>query len=189
MVISDLLLLKKLNIGILSFTGFVTLITGMSIFFPAVYSDPPRELQSNILNHSIDSVSGSEKRMPSSLGVLPAISSVLSVAETPKIHAKPIDTLALGCLTDGLKIVHVSESRNIRLKARICGGLKFVSEKSGIINRTNGFEATLFDLSNGEISSDLISLSEGENNIWVQFESSNGETYLATVTISKSTKP
>ena len=62
----------------------------------------------------------------------------------------------------------------VQLSGKNCLNLKKDIEVK-IQNQTNGFEASYFDAGQGQYKTDLIQLSEGENQIHIEYKNSGGQ--------------
>ena len=174
MSFSEILLLKRLSVGVLSITGALVVLVGGGVVLAALSSPPDFDLN---LRASADT-----SRSPSSIpGVTPKF-----VGGTGAALAKlkpTVETLALGCLRNGFQLEHRSSAKQIRLKGSLCGGASAALNTSSIVNRANGFQATLFALDAGTFSSDYISLSAGPNKLLMEIENAQGQRAVAEVTI------
>jgi hypothetical protein len=177
----ELKVIRQFGASIIFFTGVLVLALGLwlggSIFTPP-------------LEHSaMASTTTNQGRGPSSI---PANGSPLTPTtfDVAKPDAKPeakVETFALDCIHDGAHLEFKSSARQVRLKTSMCRGYQFDLDKSNIVNRANGFEATLFQLEKGGFSSDYINLVDGQNQIAVQLKDSKGRTISAQITISRQT--
>jgi hypothetical protein len=170
----DSLLLKKLGLGVLTFTGILTALLGGWILLSAFSHDPELwENQAGVTDNSLD-------RRPSSLQMLVEPRSPDAVTPEAKI-----ETIKLGCIKDGSQIQVKSLAKQLRLKGSLCnGGLPSLKESS-VINRANGFVATLFSLNSGTFTSDYISLDEGTNHLMLSIDNDQGKHSMAEVTVSR----
>lgn len=197
-------LLKKLATGMLSLTGALVFLVGAWVLVSAFSSVGPSnlELQSYLTVVVNDSGGKSEEpgaphpqtqRNPSSL--MPADSSLPINIQTNMLRNIQTniqiqkqgdnETLALGCLRDGVKIEMKSGAKRVRLKASFCDGLAMSLNESSVVNRANGFEATLFNLESGGFTSDYISLAEGRNQLLFQLKNSKGDQAAGEITVSR----
>lgn len=188
----ELKLIRRIATGIVSFTSFLVLILGFWLW-GSVMAPPERATSTNVeLTNSSEGLRF--KRLPSA--IQPAIlapteptTAFNKAALTDDLASNSkIETMALGCLKDGDHISKSSRARQVRLKTGLCFGQKPVLEKSNIVNRANGFEATLFQLEQGGFSSDYINLVDGENQIVMQLKDAKGRTVSTELTISRQPK-
>lgn len=176
MSFSDIRLLKKLGLGMLSFTGALTVLFGGWIFISAV-SKPPEILALSSPDR------GTVARSPSSVSGMEPDS-----VKIEKTDSK-METLTLGCLKDGSVVEIQSAAKRVRVSGRLCQGKIASLNESSIVNRTNGFAATLFDLKNGGFSSDYIALAEGTNALWLEIEDMKGARAVANVNVVHAPEP
>jgi len=171
----ELKIFRQFASSITYFTGLLVL--GLALWICGNVFAPPQDgaAFASHNNRKPNSVANEYAR-------LPAIT-----FDSPKADAKPepkVETFALNCLYDGAKINLTSAARQVRLKTDLCGH-RLDLDKSNMVNRTNGFEATLFQLEKGGFSSDYIDLVEGQNQIVVQLADAKGRTISAQVAISR----
>lgn len=165
-------LLKKLGLGVLTFTGMIVVLFASTILISAFSSAPDYRVADA---HKLEI-----NRMPSSLAAGISATDHLDRADSS------VEIVTLDCLKDGVHVTMVSLAKQIRLKGRLCGGRNADLNKSSIVNRANGFAATLFNLENGNFTSDYISLEEGQNQIMFEMEDKAGLRAVTEVTISRS---
>jgi hypothetical protein len=167
--------LRQLATGILTFTTVLVLILGFWLW-GSVFARPSRTLA------KIDSRVGKNKvqsvRHPAA--VSPAI-----MAQPLSATPAKIETMALECLKDGQNVFKTTTARQLRLKMDLCHGRAANLEKSNVLNRSNGFEATLFQMEQGHVSSDYINLVDGENQIAMKFIDDKGRSISTTITVSR----
>lgn len=172
-------LLKNLATGMLSLTGAMVFLVGAWVLVSAFSSVPTPEFGSRRNSRIIADANQTGQRNPSS--IMPAELPLKINKSIPSPVSN--ETLVLGCLRDGMKIEMKSAAKRVRLKARFCDGLVTALDESSIVNRANGFEATLFNLENGGLSSDYISLASGPNQLLFQIANSNGDHVVGEVTV------
>jgi hypothetical protein len=171
MSFGDLQLLKKLGLGVLSFTGALVAILGF-VLLASAFSSPPDELDLPAAAKSLHA-----SRAPSSL--VEAATPVYSAAKV----SDHVETFAMGCLKNGDRIEYQSSAKLVRFLWKACGSSRLALEASSLFNRANGFEATLFQLEKGLISSDYVSLVGGENMILMELENSAGQRTVAEINV------
>ncbi len=72
----------------------------------------------------------------------------------------------------------------VQLRLSRCGNFsKKKNSEMVIVNKTNGYTASVFNLTNGEMQTDLIQLQSGANEITIQYLQSNGETHLENISL------
>lgn len=86
------------------------------------------------------------------------------------------------CFKDGLVHNISATEPRIRLNLQLCKKAQPISE-SLIVNKTNGFMATVFKLSPQSVITDLIDLTPGENHIHISHQLENGSKLLGEVVI------
>lgn len=147
-------ILKKLNVGILAVTTMITALAGLFVFVPIFFDEP-------------DAPVAELKRYPSSIqGYDP-------VPKTALPGPPKVDTVNLRCLDRSPPSTLTSRAKFLRLVGKICDGVKL--EQSAIINRANGFIATIYQLDNrGRMTTDYIQLSPGQNRITYDFNLASG---------------
>ena len=79
-----------------------------------------------------------------------------------------------------------SVARLVRIKIKPCHGSMAQLEGSRVVNLANGNEGTLFQLDNGEITTDYIHLVRGQNQLKIRLKAANGHTYASDLTIVRS---
>jgi hypothetical protein len=94
----------------------------------------------------------------------------------------PPEERKLPCLNDGSTFHLSSPSRRLRLAGKVCAKNAEVTE-SLIVNKTNGFVATVFSLPNREFTTDLIDLNPGENHIHISHRLAGGQRVMSEVLI------
>lgn len=167
----DGVLLRRIGLGMISFTGALAVLLGGWILISA-FSNPPENM--NEVKRTL-----AKAREPASvLGVEPRS------LQVEKSDSK-VETLSLGCLRDGSHLNLQSAAKHVRLLGKLCGGRKTDLEQSSLVNRANGYAATLFNLTNGHFTSDYIALADGSNSLMLELEDSHGRRTVAEVTISK----
>ena len=183
-------IIEKLGLGLVSLTASFVLVLAAWIVFSALLS-PPQTLQQNqlsqLLDHRLDLGPGfgsDSSRQPSSVA-----SGALTATDRGRL--KSMETLSFDCLdvleknqkTQNNKN-RKSESKQVRLTGRLCHLPDLNILKSSIVNRTNGTEATLFQLSSGLVSTDFVTLTKGENQFVFELSSASGERYVSDLVIS-----
>ena len=174
MILSELLLLRRLGLGMLSFTGALIVLVGGWILISAFTSTPEIEV-------TAEATDAASREPASLLGV--AWGGVVNTPET-KVESK-FETFALGCVKDGVKVSFKSAAKQVRLVGRVCHDQEARVNESRIINYANGFEATVFNLKSGKFTSDYISLSEGSNELMIKIASGANKQLTTSVTIVK----
>ena len=147
------------------------LVGGWILF--SLMSEPNFDLEEGLVSRAPSSVA------PGSQGVQVGLRSGDSVRASGDV----METIALGCLRDGAKMDFKTASRHVRIRGKICSGMGAHVDKSSIINRANGFEATLFKMPEGEFSSDYIVLSDGANQILVRMQDASGKRTVADLSV------
>lgn len=179
MSFTDILLLKKVTHSVISITAALVALLGGWIVISAVTSEPetryvlPPQAGGSITNAS---------RAPQSIGVGAMLGLRQSNIETSQ--ELKVETFNLGCINrQNAGVTLNSVAKQVRIKAKFCDGKTSASNESSIVNRTNGYVATLFNLERGEFTSDYISLAEGQNQIIFQISDEQGSRSTADVTI------
>jgi hypothetical protein len=171
----DLAIIKQLALSVISFTGLMVVIVGFSLML-SVFKEP-----------DLSRVS----RVPSSISNVVFLD---GASDSPQhgqqklredIHLIPLETLAMGCIKDQFEVSRKSSAQHLRLLGQLCLGSPTLFEKSSIINRTNGFEATLFRLQGNQFSTDYMPLAYGENQLFIELESHTGERVIATIRVDR----
>ena len=155
----------------LTFTGLSAVILGSWIFI-AAYTSPPDVTIAKIKKQAV-------VRQPSSYV---ASSSGLPLVDRSDSN---VETVSLGCLRHNSHIEMKSTAKQIRLKSELCGGKAAALDSSSIVNRANGFEATLYNLENGGFTSDYISLENGLNQLMFEINDNAGARAVAEISISR----
>jgi len=178
----ELKIIRQLGASITLFTGF--LVVALGFWLCGAVLTPPQE--------SVSFASYAKaNRQPNSL---PEDSSENSGAvapiafDAPKADGKTdtkVETLKLDCIRNGAHLELKSLAHQVRLLTDLCPGHRVDLEKSNIVNKANGFEATLFQLEKGGFSSDYINLVDGANEIVMQLTDSRGQKISAQVAISR----
>ena len=89
----------------------------------------------------------------------------------------------LPCVENGASYKFASPSQRLRIESQLCKAKSDMTE-SLIVNKTNGFVATVFKLNTKEFTTDLIDLKPGENLIHVSHTLENGDKVLAEMTVT-----
>ncbi len=134
---------QKLEKGLFNFTAFIVAIFSVVLSFNLMSFRPTLK---QIIN---------SPRQPASI---PKINMGVA-AQFPE--ASELEH-TLPCVEHGASYSFVSAGQRLRIESQLC---KAGSEmkKSTIVNRTNGFVATVFNLGNKGFTTDLINLTPGEN--------------------------
>lgn len=181
MSIKEILLIKRVNFGIITFTGALIVALAAWILVSALSSGSDVDLGS-LKSSSAHAplLAKNQSREPSSLiGVEPRVLPAVA-------HDNKIETLSLGCIHDGAKLNLKSHANQVRIRAGLCDSFPLALGQSSIVNRANGFEATLFKLERGGFSTDYMMLADGSNSLLLTVENNQGERAVAELTISKS---
>jgi hypothetical protein len=165
-------LIKQIARGMISVTGGLVVLLGITIWISAVSTPPKLENQTALVE--------SAARMPSSIH--PQLEITNPGAPLNTVPAN-LETVSLGCIEDGMKIQIQSETRRVRLKARLCADRDLSVDGSSLVNRANGFEATLFKTDKNGFSSDYIALSEGANQLLYQLQNESGQRFVGEINI------
>ncbi len=178
----ELKIIRQLGTGIVYFTSFLVLLMGLWLWGSVTTVPESASLASE----------GRQLRRPNSVSDVERLSKTevagpSSAVDNVRADIK-VETLALECLHEGAHIKLQSVARQVRLKAGLCHGHHAELSKSNVVNRANGFEATLFNLESGGFSSDYIHLVDGDNQIVMQVQDDNGKTVSTDVTISRPSK-
>lgn len=96
-----------------------------------------------------------------------------------KALAKEIE---LPCLTDGLVHNLKSPLNRLRIGSQLCQSNSEISE-SLIVNKTNGFMATVFYINSSRFTTDLIDLSPGNNHIHISHHLKNGQKLISELVV------
>lgn len=141
--LKELLLIRKFQLGIYSLTVFLVVCGGFALYL-SMGLGPADAIE-------LEDIIRAPQREVASLS-----------ADTPSEHldfsgSGPV-TLEIDCSDLSARPPVTVRSGHLRLEAKGC-------EPKAIINLTNGFEATLFELKDGKYSTDYISLAEGENQL------------------------
>jgi hypothetical protein len=175
MSFTDIILLKRLGLGILSVTGALALLLAGWLLLSAFNSEP---------DMAIDAIADNEVQVAER--TIASVPSPIELSEVQPALQKAeasTETVALGCLKDGSSLELKSSALQLRIKGRICEGYRAELNKSSIVNRANGFEATLFNLESGHFSSDYIALVNGANKIVLEIEDGVGGRAITELTI------
>ena len=90
----------------------------------------------------------------------------------------------LPCLKHGASFSLKSPTQKLRLESKLCKAIASELTRSRVVNRTNGFMATVFELSPSQFTTDLIDLSPGENIIQITRHYANGTRLKAELKIT-----
>lgn len=101
----------------------------------------------------------SMERMPAS--VLPA-----SQSETDRVSASKFELLAINCDSPA-ELQRTTQAKWLRVSAKNCPES---DNSAGLINQSNGYQATLFEAKPGLLTSDLIPLQAGENKLQLSWQ-------------------
>lgn len=91
--------------------------------------------------------------------------------------------IELPCLSDGLVHNLTSSLNRLRIGSQLCQPESEINE-SLIVNKTNGFMATVFYLNSTRFTTDLIDLSPGENHIHISHHLENGQKLISEVVVT-----
>jgi hypothetical protein len=183
MSVKEFLVLEKLGAGIVSVTVSLILFLGMFIY-ASVMNSNPYQAQADALTPS-----GVESRSPASIVSLSAEVERVVLGSSPETAAaqapaqKEAEVISLVCINGNTASTITSQAKQIRLRGPVCGG-KEVSDIE-VINRTNGFRATIFQTDKVRYSSDYIHLAQGDNQIHLSYMDAEGEARSAELTISR----
>lgn len=89
----------------------------------------------------------------------------------------------LPCLENGGAYKFTAPTQRLRIEATLCKAKSEINN-SKIINKANGFVATVFKLSATEFTTDLIDLQPGNNAIKVAHTLANGEVISANIFVN-----
>ena len=158
----EFLLLKHLRFGIFTFTGFIAFLLGL-ITWASLF--PSQSFEATRAPASI------KKR--SSILVEKGFSTNLSDQAMQDLGAMTID---VNCSERMQKQPLKIKAKSLRLRTKGC-------DLERVLNHRNGFEATLFETSEGKFTSDYISLAQGDNPLRLEGINSSGENVLIEFTI------
>ncbi len=183
MPFSDLKILRRLGSGIVGFTVFLMVLFGL--WFWSNASSVP-------INLSVQS------RAPVAVRELASIQDVKEQAgstaqrildqATADMNSQPdpkFATISVNCQNQIAQTLQ-SVARLVRIKIKPCQGSVAQIDGSRVVNLANGNEGTLFQLENGEITTDYIHLVRGQNQLKIRLKSANGRTYASELTIVRS---
>jgi hypothetical protein len=140
---------------------FVTLALVVLMGFPVVMSISAARPE-NLA--PAEALPRSESRQPSSLG--PSIAD-----EAPAIEGKGL-RVALPCTKDAEPAPLTTALKAVRLDGHTCQTARAVA--TSILNKTNGFAATIFPGKSDRFTTDYIELEPGENQIVIQVADADG---------------
>jgi hypothetical protein len=176
--LSDSVYLKRLNFAVMIFTIIIVLAVG-SIIYVNTTSRAPESF--SIDGRSEELVA--ETRGLASVGESVYNNSTISALKLAK--SEILETIDLSCLKSATVYNLKTIAKQVRLRARNCSGHSLLLDETSMVNRASGVSATIFALGKNRFTSDYLSLSEGENEIWVQAKLINGESTNMKVIISK----
>jgi len=118
-----------------------------------------------ILGTSIyDSVLNTRPR--TSMGRVPASVLPASQSETDQVSASKFELLAINC-DSPTELQRTTRAKWLRVSAKNCPES---DNNAGLINQSNGYQATLFEAKPGLLTSDLIPLQAGENRLQLSWQ-------------------
>lgn len=181
MSIKEFLFLEKLSVGIISVTAGLILFLGAIIYGSMISSNPYRHLQAK-------KVPTHEGRTPASVENLSQEIQrvVLGSSDRDQAQATFIiqsEVVSLDCFNSSSPVKVLSQAKQVRLRGPICG--KGAISNLEVVNRTNGFVATIFEIEKFRYSSDYIQLSQGENQILLSYRDMEGTQHASEIVISR----
>ena len=166
MPIKYLDLVQRINVGIYSLTSFLVVFLGLFILVPMFTSNPYEENDFEMT-----------ERAPA------GIVSLHKDLEALATQDQEMATLDLECIKEGgLKPIK-SQAKQIRLIGHWCGSTVDRLQEASVLNRANGYQATMFKLKHGSFTSDYISLVKGKNRILLQVQADEKHKSLTELTI------
>lgn len=155
--------MSRLEKGLFNITAglvglfFIVLVFNLLSFRPTLSANPKKLRQPSSVNAALTSLESSPPSSPSES--------------------------ALPCLDDGASYKMTSASKRFRVGARLCKTASEIRE-SLIVNKTNGFVATVFQLRSKEFTTDLIDLNPGENQIHISHELTDGKKIITELVVT-----
>lgn len=141
--------MKRIRFGVFSFTLLLVFIMGLALMASMDIGSPVTVLAST-------------GRQPASIS-----NETVGLKEgSPIADGSPM-TLEIDCSDLSVRPPVTVKSAHLRLKTKGCAA-------KALVNTTNGFEATLFEVGNKKFSSDYVSLSAGENQLSLVQDKENG---------------
>ena len=141
----------------------------------------------SLLEQPIVKLKGPSLRQPSSLQDRADRGQSLALA-SPLPLESPAANFDFNCQKDVLKkLVKEFIVKGAYLQIRGKGCLKAMQDDQVVIvNKSNGYTAAVFPMGQEEFQTDLIQLIEGQNQILIQYQNSNGKKFQREVVVNSS---
>lgn len=161
--------MEKLGSGIVSVTAALVAALGLIIYTSMMSGNPYAE-----------AVPSTAERVPASLASVIRLAPQAETVAQKALHPET-EVVTLNCFNGSTPLELKSHAKQIRLRGPVCGG--YVFNQPEVINRTNGFVATLFETGRNNYSSDYIHLAVGTNQILISYTDASGDRRLAELTV------
>lgn len=169
---SEIILIDKITRGMLGVTLFLVVILGVWIWAAATQPDPTILRVRTTINPKGEVQAGKSR--------------VVQTREPASKSPMNVETYDLGCLKKSPhKLAVESFANQVRIKARFCDGQNANLEASSVINKTNGYDGSLFRLEGSGVTTDYLTLTEGVNQIFLDLAADAGGSAFTEITISR----
>lgn len=176
--------LHQLRYSLLKLSCLILLATTW-VFFSFVFESRP-EPELNVseasvvppspMRREVNQVMQSLLRLPASLPAqLPSVVPSVLISSSHVVAPVRMDVVDVMCWDRPQKSPLQSEARWVRLTGKACQS-QSGSDQVTLANLSNGYAATVFDSSRGQLTTDFIPLSAGRNEILIRFNSEAGAT-------------
>lgn len=100
-------------------------------------------------------------------------------ASVPKVPTLHFENLDLGCQSEPLNIK--AHGHFLQMKGQLCR-----AKNLSIVNKSNGFTASVFELGQGRYQTDMIQLKDGNNELHIRYQNAQGKEKELKIQVSSS---